>query len=562
MISLPIISIAYICFRFVVWAYYRNAITLAVVKQLFAISFALIFVCFACRVYIFDQPNESSRFLLYLLVGFGCSLLAFRAIEATRDSQWFYDTFCQQLGASGHWAGEATFRKYAMRPIWWIGNQLFLGRSKRRYDSCPRNVGIDTDNHSLLLGMTGSGKSVYVLFNAIASWGGGVFALDPKGELARETLKYRLNRRRNNVYILDPFHTSELRGIHDEYKICYNPLADIDIDSPHAASLISSIAGGCVVQAGKGMESYWSENAQQLLEGFIAHVLSTFPKDKHNLPSVIDALNLITSDSFGNLLADMSQNMVVGGLPARVASILMQAGDREFGALMNEVRRSLKWVTHPLMREHLSKSDISLRELLNSKTSIFICLPIDEMEMSKQIRWMRVLLNLGITVVMKADKPPSKRVLFCIDEFPALGEFRKIVKSFRELRSSNIKMLVCSQGTRELVTLYQDEWYSLMNNSIIQVLALNCEMTATMISKMLGKVRRKRTDGRDEVVDLMGPAEVSRFLGKEAGNQIVIPADGPAMQLNSVHWYRSRHAYNDSTSRKVYRWLKRFFSPK
>ena len=264
------------------------------------------------------------------------------------------------------------------------------------------------------------------------------------------------------------------------------------------------------------------------------------------MPSVADALNLTTKDSFGDLLAEMSQNSAVGGLPIRVASILMQAGDREFGSLLNEVRRSLKWATHPMMRKHLSTSDISLTELLDGKTSIFVCLPIDEMEMAKQIRWMRVILNLGISLIMKAEMKPKERILFVADEFPALGSFPKIVKSFRELRSANIKILACSQGTKELAALYPVDWHSLVNNSVVQILGINCEPTAKWVSEVVGKFRSKQKDSSEKMIDLMSTAEVLRFLGKEAANQIIIPTHGPPMLLKSVHWYRSRHSYRNS----------------
>ena len=238
MISLPFICLFFVCIQAFKWAHSRNAVTFAISKQLINLCLIVSGVTGSWFHYRSADGFEWVH-VLYLFVGYAIIKIGFRIVEDIRDSQWYYDTFRQGTGASAVWAGEAVFRKHAMRPLWRMGNQLFLGRSRRRFDSRPRNVGIDTDNHSLLLGLTGSGKSVYVLFNALSAWAGGILALDPKGELARETLEHRRHTHKNKVIIFDPFETSELRGIHDEYKVCYNPLSDIDIESPKAASLIS-----------------------------------------------------------------------------------------------------------------------------------------------------------------------------------------------------------------------------------------------------------------------------------------------------------------------------------
>lgn len=431
------------------------------------------------------------------------------------------------------WASEGVFRKMAMPLLWWKPGQYFLGRTRFKYDSRSRRVGIRSTAHVLLLGLTGAGKSIYVLFHNIAKFRGSCLILDPAGELANITAWYRMLRGCACIY-LDSFSLTKYSSH------CYNPLWDIDPYDPNAASLISAIVAGCVVQGSGGESIYFAENTKLPLKGLIAHFLTTRPRDQQNLPAIADAI--IEPDDFSELLKEMANNNAVGGLPSRAAAYIIQSHDRQFGQIYTDIVRSLEWTTHPLQRKHLIQSDFSLRQLKDGKTAVYVSLPVDEMDVTKQGRYMRVLTNMTVAIVLKGEKP-KRRLLMVIDEAPSLGRNDVLAQNFQVLRKRNCKLLVAAQGAKDIALAMGDAWHSLANNADLQVLGIRCEKTRQMIAERLGEYRKRDYKGAERNVPLMTPAEIGAFLGQESANQIILPVSGMPWQIKSVNWFRSRRSY-------------------
>ena len=132
---------------------------------------------------------------------------------------------------------------------------IFLGRSKKRFDSKPRNVGLLDDAHLVTCGQSGSGKSVFSLYNNGAIWPGSLFQLDPKGEIAKHTMAARLHHN-FQAGVLDPFGVRDLQGISDKRRWRFNPLAEIDINDPLAVGIINTISDGCTIPSNSGDDVY------------------------------------------------------------------------------------------------------------------------------------------------------------------------------------------------------------------------------------------------------------------------------------------------------------------
>ena len=535
------------------WADARNAITIAIRKRMLLWTVAIVSSSWII-LYEFPAASRLSEYIkaliLYFFAPLGLVHAVFWTIEEFQDSQWYHDNFRQGEGASARWAGESVFRANEMPNSWREYEsvshpepRIFLGRSKKRFDSRPRNVGVLSDTHMVTFGMPGAGKSVFVLYNNCSIWPGSMLVLDPKGELARNTISARTNHH-SRCRILDPYGVEELRGHHDALKCGFNPLAEIDLKEPGAAGIINGIAEGCVIPSSDSSHSYWTEGSQLILAGTIAHGVSALPKNQQNLPYIADLLTVGSKADLGSLLQDMSHNDSLGGLPQKAANVILRAGDKERGSLLNELQRSLRWISDPPMRASLERSDFSMRELWDGEgASIYVVLPFDQTKPSSQIRWMRVLMRLGLSSVQRAKVRPDPPVLFVLDEFPALGKFDSIKKDFRELRGAGIKMWLLAQDAVGLQDLYGHTWNGFTGSSTTQVIGINCDVTARWVSERLGHFMKKEPGGRATSRPLMETAEVLEFLGKSAGNQIIIPVDGAPWQLDSVNWHASRHAY-------------------
>ncbi len=308
MISFPFIVFGFGLFYLLKWFHRRNALTFAVWKQLLGFLFLCLAGLWAWFNILPHFQMEGAQIdwsgAKILLSAFAAVYFACYIIEWVNGSQWYQDAFRQGTGASMRWAGESVFRKMAMPLLWWKKGQIALGRSRFKFDSRSRRVGIKSSAHLLLLGLTGAGKSVYSLFHIIAKFRGSGLILDPSGEFAKVTAWMR-RLRGYACFFLNPFQLGNLGSC------SYNPLWEIDPYDPNAASLISAVVAGCVVQGSGGEAVYFAENTKLPLKGLLAHFLTTRPRDLQNLPAIADAI--IDPDEFGELLKEMADNHSIGG---------------------------------------------------------------------------------------------------------------------------------------------------------------------------------------------------------------------------------------------------------
>ena len=489
---------------------------------------------FAIAVFII--PVEISSFLLNL-----------------SETRFFRRMFRSGQGGSARWSGPHSFKKFSITRDGFIealksklkdhpkklSGRIFLGRPLFEDSSIPGYLAAKDDVHMITIGMSGAGKSKRVLFNNLPFYDGDVMALDPKGELANYAAASRAARG-SDVYILDPYGLSNALN---DYSAAYNPLIDIDLNELGVMRFVAGLSEACVIREGD-KNLHFTETARNFVEGLIAHVLSTYPPSKHNLPAIYDLLMGIGDPTdpsahsnamanFKKLIEDMTNNTAAGGLPVQGAKLVRDAGSEGYGSLLSTVQRSLKWTSDPAMRKQLAPGpndrQLSLRNLgAGQDISIFIVLPFDFMEMGRQARWLRTLVNIGISCVQIQPKAPDPSVLFIVDEFYSLGRFEKIESSIVQMRSAGIKLWMFNQQISQLQSLYKENWPVFIGSSTTQVLALNDPEGLEWISKRLG--------GQRGGAPLMTAPELSEFLGKDSGNQIVFPVDGLPMRLEAPYY--------------------------
>ena len=76
--------------------------------------------------------------------------------------------------------------------------KIILGRAK------GRTVAFDDNRHVVTVAGSRAGKSATSLMSNLLTWDGSAIVIDPKGELATNTAKWRA-KLGQDVYILDPF---------------------------------------------------------------------------------------------------------------------------------------------------------------------------------------------------------------------------------------------------------------------------------------------------------------------------------------------------------------------
>ena len=250
----------------------------------------------------------------YALMSSGAALLESKTYE-----KWFKEG----KGGSARWGGVLAFHKYAWARVRRGKAPIFFGWTMHKYDPWPltRKIGVDDKNHVMTIAQSRSGKSTTVIWPNLVKYPypDSVFVLDPKGEHAVFTSRHRAAQGQR-VYVLDPFNITDGKV----ERHCFNPLAEIDPASSRAKEDIAEIADAFVITVATSINEageHFRGLATVMIMGLIAHVLTTQPKEKHNLPEVYEyflALDPSEDDeAFQGFWLRWAKTRPVGTHPAR-----------------------------------------------------------------------------------------------------------------------------------------------------------------------------------------------------------------------------------------------------
>ncbi len=479
------------------------------------------------------------------------------SFEYVKEHPEYRKLFVFGRGGAARWGGIYSFLKYDFNAFM-AGSEhrsapIYLGQSLW-YDDIKlggRHIGLDSDSMMLTVAAMGGGKSLYSAWNTLLCWGGGVFALDPKGEHFQRTYAQRESGGRK-THLIDPW---DQCGHTPKEKAGFNPLEEIDITSPNAKDDIGQIVESCILQdsSENANSKHFRENAQKIMIGVIAHVLSTSPKEHHNLPTVYDIIltgapDGVASDpqAFNRLVDRMAINEAMGRAPMDAAKVLKEAGENERGGFITTLAMGLSWVNTPVLRPILMRSTFRMRDIKVKRDSVYMVIPFEHM--NAHSRLLRTVVSMGL---MSCREPAdhSYKTLFLLDEFPQLGTFRPIKEGLVTLRSRDVKIWMHLQNLGQLKERYNN-WQDFMSSCDKQFFAVNDYTTAEEISKMLGDYVERWIEGKvgetryiDKNRPLRSPSEVQEELKKGSGLQYVLPADGLPLKLKLVPFYKNFRQY-------------------
>ncbi|MEO5807026.1 type IV secretory system conjugative DNA transfer family protein [Devosia sp.] len=297
-------------------------------------------------------------------------------------------------------------------------------------------------HHAVIAGTRG-GKSVSALVPAILDHSGPLVALDIKGELASITGQRRKSPGRK-VAVLDPFGTTGFKG-----TAKFNPMSFIRVE--HRDRDAAVIADGLVlVENGDG--AHFADRARDCLATAIevAHELEGPKATLH------DVRKLVLSATFSDTLVAWADTpALAGGRAADLAGSFLQMGDKERGAIISTVARSLKWTAAEHMRGFLAaETGFRFDMLLGGDTDLFIVVPLDQV--GPQAGFLRLLTNQLLALMVQQDQrgKAAKPVLFIADEFTRLGLLQRVVDIATVAAGMNLETIFVLQDRGSLEAVY------------------------------------------------------------------------------------------------------------
>lgn len=332
----------------------------------------------------------------------------------------------------------------------------------------------------ITVGAAGSGKlATLIVTNLLSMVGCSVIVNDPKAEAAAISALWRSTI--GKVYVLNPF------GLLPELpwmkSARFNPLAELDALSSSFAADIGALAKALILQDGKG-DSFWTDAARNLVAGIIAYVC-TQPGEARTLPRVNDILHLPRPE-FGAVMRLMAESPSLLARQA-AAPFLEESQPKSLLDVLQTARTQLgSFLMTDGIRDVLSGSDFSWRDMKREDVTLYICLP--EAESKAYCRFTRLLYASALKALLQL---PARPVYMLLDELAtSLGDSQldMVDTAFNLGRGYGVRVHAVFQNWSQCKAVFGDRAESIESGAgLVQFFMSSDEATFRKMQSRAGK---------------------------------------------------------------------------
>ncbi len=370
---------------------------------------------------------------------------------------------------------------------------------------------LPAEEHLLVLGPTGAGKSSALAIPAILEWPGPVVVTDPKGELLEATLPAR--RGRGEVAVFAPLMMPSDR---------WNPISSVR-SSEDALRTAAFLMGKAPER-----EPFWHDLALQLLQGLVVEAAA----QGQTLTQVLSLLQAVPGDELADEMTHpLARRLVLGALSGgdRTALGVVATLVSHLGPYGTE---QVAWAT--------AASSFDPSSIAGPVPSTIYCLvtPADA-------PLLRGLVGALLSCCWRAiyARPPEVPVLFVLDEFAQLTFLPELAALVQLGRSQGARILLLAQDLASISATYGgDTTSALWANCRTKLLLPGISEVELLerVSKLAGSATiHGRADGRRGeplgAHPLLPPDEIRRIRHDRA--LVLHGGDQPAL-IRQRRWYQ------------------------
>ncbi len=396
---------------------------------------------------------------------------------------------------------------------------VFLGRADEHY------LRHDGPEHVMAFAPTRSGKGVGLVIPTLLSWTGSAVIHDIKGENFAITAGWRS--RFSHCLYVNPT---------DPRSAAYNPLLEVRRGA-HEVRDVQNIADVLVDPEGSiEKRNHWEKTSHSLLVGAILHIL--YAGEDKTLCGVATFLS-DPAHPFDHTLRLMmtTPHLRARGVHPVVASSareVLNKSENERSGVLSTAMSFLGLYRDPTVAAVTSRCDWRIADLVAAEHPVSLYLVVPPSDISRTKPLIRLILNqIGRRLTESLEDQDGSarkhRVLFMLDEFPALGRLDFFESALAFMAGYGLRSFLIAQSLNQIEKAYGPH-NSILDNCHVRVaFASNDERTAKRISDALGtatELRAQRNYAGHRLSPWLGHLMVSR---QESARQLLTP--GEVMQL-------------------------------
>jgi type IV secretion system protein VirD4 len=419
---------------------------------------------------------------------------------------------------------------------------VVLGRYDRSY------LRHDGPEHVLCFAPTRSGKGVGLVVPTLLTWPGSAIVHDIKGENWELTAGFRA--RFGRVLLFDPTNPQ---------SAAYNPLLEVRKGEWEVRD-VQNIADILVDPEGSlDKRNHWEKTSHSLLVGTILHVL--YAGEDKTLAGVAAFLS-DPKRSIDATLDVMMRTAHLGkaGVHPVVASAareLLNKSPNERSGVLSTAMSFLGLYRDPVVAEVTRRCDWRITDLVSQArpATLYLVVPPSDINRTKPL--IRLMLNqIGrrLTEDLKAGGG-RHRLLFMLDEFPALGRLDFFESALAFMAGYGIKSFLIAQSLNQIEKAYGQNNAILDNSHVRVAFATNDERTAKRVSDALGtatEMKAMKNYAGSRLSPWLGHLMVSRsetarplltpgeIMQLPPTDEIVMVAGTPPIRAKKTRYYEDR----------------------
>ena len=354
----------------------------------------------------------------------------------------------------------------------------------------------DGENHSLIIGASGSGKTATILdpqVKILGKAGESMVITDPKGEIYEHNANMLRDKGYNVVIVnfRDPEQGSAWNPLTLPYQ--YYKMGKED----KAMELLEDLATNILVDANNN-DPFWQKSAADYFTGLALGLFEDAKSEKEVNLNSINAMSTFGEDRCGASKYDKEYFKIKGELSSAYisASATVMAPADTKGGITSTFRQKIRiFSSRPKLAEMLSYTDFDVRKIGSEKTAIFLKVH-DEKTTYHALAtiFVKQVYECLIDEAQKTDNLKLKvRTNFILDEFANMPALKDVESMITASRSRNIRFSFGIQNFSQLNKVYGKEVAETIKGNCGNMFYLITTEYAALeeISKLLGDVKPK-----------------------------------------------------------------------